>query len=107
MGRETTRREASPLASGMEVYFMEHESGTELESAVMRAIEAGVATAHRAFTRATRDDILEKAENMDHSWDDLMSELSEDGPAALIWYASLLDETLPPEQRLEYDAPDA
>lgn len=99
MGREATRREMSPEQAGMEVFGMELlNGGGNVEAAVRAAIEAAVATAHRGFIQGTRADILEKAEDLD---DDEESDLVEDGVAALLWYAKLLDETLPPELRLE------
>lgn len=100
MGREATRREMSYLDAGIEAFYMAQELDTslDLEGAVRAAIDCAVNTAQRGITRGTRDDILEKAEDLD---DNEESDLFEDGPAALLWYAKLLDDMLPPEQRLD------
>lgn len=99
MGRNASGRAESPLEAGLDLYRFEIEHmGSNHEDALVTAINAAVSTAHRCFTRGTRDDILEKAEDLD---DDETNDLNDDGPAALLWYAKLLDETLPHEQRLE------
>lgn len=98
MGREATRREMSYVEAGVEVFYLEANGDLDTEGAVRAAIEAAVATAHRGFIRGTRDDILEKAEDLDA---DEGNDLNEDGVASLLWYAKLLDETLPHEQRIE------
>jgi len=90
--------------AGLQAYDLEKIMRNDTRSAIEIAIEAAVATASRAWTKATRDDILEKAEDMDVSdGGTTMDDLSTDGPASLIWYASLLDETLPYEDQLEND----
>lgn len=74
---------------------------TEAQDKAFRAaIEAALNKAHRGFIAGVRDDILDKAEELDIDED---SDLVDDGPAALLSYAKLLDDTLPPEQRLEND----
>lgn len=99
MGREATRREMSYHDAAAEVWDLEFTHGTtSAKQAMLAAVEAAVATAHRGFIRGTRDDILEKAEDLDADEDD---DLNNDGVASLVWYAMLLDETLPPEQRME------
>jgi hypothetical protein len=101
MRREAPGREVNSTQSGIEAYDLEISLGRDHEAALRSALEAAIHVAWREFYRATRDDILEKAEDMDLSSDVLMDDLSTDGPASLIWYAALLDETLPPEQRLD------
>jgi hypothetical protein len=91
--REASYKEAAKEAFGMELIA----NGGNVESAVSACIEVAVATAHRDFVISIRDDILEKAEDLDASDNDM----NDDGPAALIWYAILLDEILPPELRRE------
>lgn len=100
MGRDATGREVSYIDAGVEVFYMEASQGLDTEGAVRAAIEAAVATAHRGFTRGTRDDILEKAEDLDATENPGDDSIVFDGAAALMWYAHLLDETLPPEQQL-------
>lgn len=97
MGRNAPRREMSYGQAALETYRMEIEHGVPHETALASAVECAVATANRAFTVGTRDDILEKAEDIDN---DEGNGFQDDGPAALIFYAYLLDETLPPELRL-------
>jgi hypothetical protein len=66
--------------------------------ALRAAIEAALNMAHRGFIQGTRDDIIEKAVDLDT---DEENDMNEDGVASLLWYAKLLDETLPPENRLD------
>lgn len=98
MGREATRREMSYRDTALEVWDMELAQGGSVKGCMLAAVEAAVATALRGQTIGIRDDILEKAEDIDADED---NDLNEDGPAALIFYAMLLDETLPPEYQKE------
>lgn len=97
MGREATGREVNYLEAGMEVFGMELLDTQNVETSVRAAIEAAVATARRAWSRDIRDDVMEKSEDLDNDPD---CDLNGDGVAALLWYAYLLDEELPPEQQL-------
>jgi hypothetical protein len=102
MGREATRREMSPMESGLETFKLQqamgYHEGIYQEEAMMTAIQAAVETGRRIFIREMRDMLLYKAEELDSDED---NDLFDDGPAALLSYAKDLDEMLPFEQRLE------
>lgn len=100
MGRDTTGREMNSTQSGIQAYELEIILGHDHETALRAALEASIHVARREFTRGTRADILEKAEDLDATENPGDDSIVFDGAAALIWYAELLDETLPPEQRL-------
>lgn len=96
MGREATRRETGYLQAGLDVYLMETHAGITKADALVHAIEAAVATAHRGFVQDARDDVMRRAEFLDTEDVDF----SDDGVASLLWYAKSLDDTLPLEMRL-------
>jgi hypothetical protein len=105
MGRETTGRAPSfeeILSHAAWVYeetaWMDINAPDCFEKAFRAAVSAAVSKSHQGFTIGVLDDILEKAEDLDADPD---NDLNEDGVASLIWYAKLLDETLPEELRLE------
>jgi hypothetical protein len=107
MGRETSRRAPGfeqILSHAAWVYeetaWMAINDPECFEKAFRAAIDAAINKAHQGFTIGVLDDILEKAEDLDADPD---NDLNEDGVASLIWYAKLLDETLPEELRLEND----
>ena len=96
MGREATRREVGYQEAALETFELERTLGASEDAAIVKAVEAAVSTYRRSFIVGVRDDLLYKAEELDADED---NDLNEDGPAALIWYAIGIDETLPPEQR--------
>jgi hypothetical protein len=91
-----------PIAVGLEVFQIQqalgYGRGISQEEALTKAIKAAVIADRRGYIQTVRDDILEKAEELD---DDAENDMFEDGPAALLWYAKILDDLLPPEHRLE------
>lgn len=97
MGQDTTGRAATPLEAGLATFEFARRVTDDLERAVTEAIASAVVAAHRGFVQATRDDILEKAVDLSNEED---NDINDDGVASLIWYAQLLDETLPPDYRL-------
>ena len=98
MGREATRREMNYMASAMEVFSISRQMNTDVERAVREAVEAAINVFHRRVVIGIRDDLMEKAEDLDADYE---NDLTLDGVASLLWYAYLLDETLPPEYRKE------
>lgn len=106
MGRDTTGRAPTHeeiLNHARWVYdetleFDPQDLDAAFDKAFAAAVEAALHRAHQGFIIGTLEDILEKAEDLDA---DPFNDLNDDGPAALIWYAKLLDETLPEEYRLE------
>lgn len=98
MGQDTAGREADYIESAMHVFHLETQLGASDDDALRHAFEAAIARSQQYSIVAIRDDILEKAEELD---DDETSDLADDGPASLIWYAITLDEMLPLELRRE------
>lgn len=106
MGREATGRapDFEDILSHCRWVFDEtlefdpRDADTAFDKAFRAAIEAALNTSHRGFVQGVRDDILEKALDLDNDED---NDMNEDGVASLLSYAKLLDDMLPPENRLE------
>lgn len=78
-----------------EVFELETLFGSPPGDVMVKVIEGVIEAQSREMLRNVRDWILSEAETLD----DDECDLSEDGVAALIWFAMQLDEEIPMEVR--------
>lgn len=84
---------ADILSAAVETAHLELQLGADIQSALRKALEAALATHERHVT----SEIAERAMMMASEIEDPDADLFDDGPAALLWLAQVLQEMLPPD----------